>query len=228
MFATELKTKMAYQIAWLLYMLGVRNYKKLPPLKELYAKAMANKWCRKKDRKFCEIAFMKLYNYDIARYLNYGDVTLILTLALYDIDRGDYNLSTLRDYVERGVLPAEIAILTDRVEVESLIPIVAGILKTLGDTTPELLASVWQIVATRSRLLPPLEKILDNIIVQGVLAEMEKRGYVIRDGNKYILTEDGKAIARDIALPQEVMKLKELKYVTPTFFTILNAPTEYF
>ncbi|ABL88792.1 hypothetical protein Pisl_1640 [Pyrobaculum islandicum DSM 4184] len=205
MFATELKTKMAYQIAWLLYMLGVRNYKKLPPLKELYAKAMANKWCSKKDRKFCEIAFMKLYNYDIARYLNYGDVTLILTLALYDIDRGDYNLSTLRDYVERGVLPAEIAILTDRVEVESLIPIVAGILKTLGDTTPELLASVWQIVAA-----------------------MEKRGYVMRDGDRYILTEDGKAIARDIALPQEVMKLKELKYVTPTFFTILNAPTEYF
>ncbi|ACB39604.1 hypothetical protein [Pyrobaculum neutrophilum] len=222
----ELKTKIEYQIAWLLYTIGVRSHKRLPALKELYAKAMAAKWCSKKDRKFCEAAFMRLYSYDIAKYLRQGEAAFILSLALYDVERGDHRLTTVVNYVERGVMPTEIAVFTNKIDIDSLVPTLAGIIKALGETSPELLASTWHIMATRTRLLPPLEKVLDNAVILGVLAEMEKKGYVMRDGNRYVLTEEGKLVARDVELPQDVARLKQLKYVTPAFFAILNTPVE--
>jgi len=43
MMAKELRTKIAYNIAWLLYTLGVRSNARLPEIKQLYAKAMAAK-----------------------------------------------------------------------------------------------------------------------------------------------------------------------------------------
>lgn len=60
MMTKELKTKIAYTIAWLLYTLRVKGSATLPDVKRLYAKAMAAKWCDKKDRRFCELAFYKL------------------------------------------------------------------------------------------------------------------------------------------------------------------------
>jgi hypothetical protein len=73
MMTRELKAKIAYNIAWLLYVLRIRNIAKLPDMKQLYARAMAAKWCDKKDRRFCELAFYKLYNYDVAKYLRPGE-----------------------------------------------------------------------------------------------------------------------------------------------------------
>jgi hypothetical protein len=147
--------------------------------KKLYAKAMAARWCDKKDRKFCELAFYKLYNYDIAKYLRQNEVPLILSLALYDVEHGDHLLTTVRTYVEKGVVPTELGILTGKIDIEQIIPTVAGILKAVGDVTPELLVAIWQIIASRSKTLPPLETIRDNVILNAVLSEMERRGYVI-------------------------------------------------
>ncbi len=225
MMTRELKAKIAYKTAWLLYVLGVRSNVKLPDIKQLYAKAMAAKWCDKKDKKFCELAFYKLYNYDIAKYLRPGEVSFILSLALYDVERGDVDLTTVRAYVEKGVMPAELGILTGKVDLERIIPIVAGLLKAVGEASPELLAAVWQIVANRSRFLPPLETIRDNVILGAILAEMEKRGYVTKDGERYRLTDEGKAIAADVWIPPDVEKLKTFRYVTPTFYAILNTST---
>jgi hypothetical protein len=118
MMTKELKTKIAYTIAWLLYTLRVKSNVTLPDVKRLYAKAMAAKWCDKKDRKFCELAFYKLYNYDIAKYLRQNEVPLILSLALYDVERGDHLLTTVRTYVEKGVLPIELGVLTGKINIE--------------------------------------------------------------------------------------------------------------
>jgi len=225
MMARELRAKIAYNIAWLLYTLGVRSNAKLPEIKQLYAKAMAAKWCDKKDRKFCEVAFYKLYSYDIAKYLRPGEAPFILSLALYDVERGDAALTTARIYVEKGIMPAELGILTGKVDLERIIPIVAGLLKVVGEASSELLAAVWQIAASRSRLLPPLETIRDNVILGAILAEMEKRGYLTRDGEHYRLTDEGKAIATDVWIPPDVEKLKTLRYVTPAFYAVLNTST---
>jgi len=225
MMTRELKAKIAYKTAWLLYVLGVRSNVKLPDIKQLYAKAMAAKWCDKKDKKFCELAFYKLYNYDIAKYLRPGEVSFILSLALYDVERGDVDLTTVRAYVEKGVMPAELGILTGKVDLERIIPRVAGLLKAVGEASPELLAAVWQIAASRSIFLPPLETIRDNVILGAILAEMEKRGYVTKDGERYRLTDEGKAIAADVWIPPDVEKLKTFRYVTPTFYAILNTST---
>jgi hypothetical protein len=219
----ELRTKIAYTIAWLLYTLGVKGNAKLPEIKQLYAKAMAARWCDKKDRKFCKLAFYKLYNYDIAKYLRQNEVPLILSLALYDVERGDHLLTTVRAYVEKGVLPTELGILTGKIYLEQIIPTVAGILKAVGDVTPGLLAAIWQIIASRSKTLPPLETIRDNVILNAVLSEMEKRGYVVKDGEQYKLTEKGRAIAAGVWIPLELEKLKSFKYVTPAFYVVLNA-----
>jgi hypothetical protein len=89
--------------------------------KKLYAKAMAARWCDKKDRKFCELAFYKLYNYDIAKYLRQNEVPLILSLALYDVERGDHLLTTVRAYVEKGVLSTELGILTGKIDMERML-----------------------------------------------------------------------------------------------------------
>ena len=102
MMTKELGTKIAYTIAWLLYTLRVKSNATLPDVKRLYAKAMAARWCDKEDRKFCELAFYKLFNYDIAKYLRQNEVPLILSLALYDVERGDHLLTTVRTYVERA------------------------------------------------------------------------------------------------------------------------------
>jgi hypothetical protein len=89
--------------------------------KKLYAKAMAARWCDKKDRKFCELAFYKLYNYDIAKYLRQNEVPLILSLALYDVERGDHLLTTVRAYVEKSVLSTELGILTGKIDMERML-----------------------------------------------------------------------------------------------------------
>jgi hypothetical protein len=60
MMIKELRTKIAYTIVWLLYTLRVKGSATLPDVKRLYAKAMAAKWCDKKDRRFSELAFYKL------------------------------------------------------------------------------------------------------------------------------------------------------------------------
>ncbi len=223
MMTKELRTKIAYTIAWLLYTLRVKGNATLPDVKRLYAKAMAAKWCDKKDRKFCELAFYKLYNYDIAKYLRQNEVPLILSLALYDVERGDHLLTTVKAYVEKGVLPIELGVLTGKIDIERIIPTVAGILKAVGDVTPELLAAIWQIIASRSKTLPPLETIRDNVILNAVLSEMERRGYVIKDGKQYKLTDKGRAIAADVQISLEVEKLKSFKYVNPAFYAVLNA-----
>jgi hypothetical protein len=223
MMTKELRTKIAYTIAWLLYTLGVKSIAKLPETKKLYAKAMAARWCDKEDRKFCELAFYKLYNYDIAKYLRQNEVPLILSLALYDVERGDHLLTTVRAYVEKGVLPTELGILTGKIDIERIIPTVAGILKAVGDVTPELLAAIWQIIASRSKTLPPLQTIRDNVILNTVLSEMERRGYVVKDGERYKLTDKGRTIAADVWIPLEVERLKSFKYVTPAFYVVLNA-----
>ena len=92
---------------------------------------MAARWCDKEDRKFCELAFYKLYNYDIAKYLRQNEVTLILSLALYDVERGDHLLTIVGAYVEKGVLPTELGILTGKIDIERIIPTVAGIIKAV-------------------------------------------------------------------------------------------------
>jgi len=222
MMTRELKAKIAYNIAWLLYVLGIRNVAKLPDMKQLYARAMAAKWCDKKDRRFCELAFYKLYNYDVAKYLRPGEIPLILSLALYDVERGDVALTTVRSYVEKGVMPAELGILTGKVDLERIIPTVAGLLKAVGEASPDFLAAVWQMVASRSRLLPPLETVRDNVILGAILAEMEKRGYVTKEGERYRLTEEGKAVAADVWVPPDLERLKTLRYVTPAFYAVLN------
>jgi hypothetical protein len=51
---------------------------------------------------------------------------------------------------------------------------------------------------------------------------MERRGYIIRDGKRYKLTDRGRAIA-DVWIPLEVEKLKSFKYVNPAFYVVLNA-----
>jgi hypothetical protein len=137
---------------------------------------MAVKWCDKKDRKFCEHAFYKLYNYNIAKYLRQNEVPLILSLALYDVERGDHLLTTVRAYVEKGVLPIELGVFTGKIDIQRIIPTVAGILKAVGDVTPELLVAIWQIIASRSKTLPPLQTLRDNVILNAVLSEMERRG----------------------------------------------------
>jgi hypothetical protein len=50
MMTKELKAKIAYNMARLLYVLRIRNVAKLPYIKQLYARAMAAKWCDKKDK----------------------------------------------------------------------------------------------------------------------------------------------------------------------------------
>ena len=63
----------------------------------------------------------------------------------------------------------------------------------------------------------------DNIILNAVLSEMERRGYVIKDGKRYKLTDRGRTIAADVQIPLEVEKLKSFKYVNPAFYAVLNA-----
>jgi superfamily II helicase len=89
-------------------------------------------------------------------------------------------------------------------------------------TSPELLVAIWQIIASRSKTLPPLETIRDNVILNAVLSEMERRGYVVKDGEQYKLTDKGRAIAADVWIPLEVGRLKSFKYVTPAFYVVLN------
>jgi superfamily II helicase len=95
-------------------------------------------------------------------------------------------------------------------------------LKAVGEASPDFLAAVWQMVASRSKLLPPLETVRDNVILGAILAEMEKRGYVTKDGERYRLTEEGKAVAADVWVPPDVERLKTLRYVTPAFYAVLN------
>ncbi len=52
---------------------------------------------------------------------------------------------------------------------------------------------------------------------------MEKRGYVVKDGEQYKLTDKGRAIAADVWIPLGVEKLKSFKYVNPAFYAVLNA-----
>jgi len=172
----EFKTRIQYKLAWMLYSLGIGGIIKLPDIKQLYAKAMATKWCAKKDKRFCEEAFYKLYNYDIAKYLAKGEPVTVLSLALYDAERGDYTFSTLRDYAERGVMPAEFALFANVKEEERLIGIIAGILKALGDATPDLIATAWHIIAYRTKTVPLLEKVRENLVLLALLTEMEKKG----------------------------------------------------
>ena len=114
MMTKELRTKIAYTIAWLLYTLGVKSVAKLPEIKNYTQRLWRLGGVIKKYRKFCELAFYKLYNYDIAKYLRQNEVPLILSLALYDVERGDHLLTTVRAYVEKGVLPTELGILTGK------------------------------------------------------------------------------------------------------------------
>jgi hypothetical protein len=95
---------------------------------------------------------------------------------LYDVERGDHLLTTVRTYVERGILPIELGVLTGKIDIERIIPTVAGILKAVGDVTPELLVAIWQILASRNKTLPPLQTIRDNVILNAMLSEMERRG----------------------------------------------------
>jgi hypothetical protein len=95
---------------------------------------------------------------------------------LYDVERGDHLLTTVRAYVEKGVVPIELGVLTGKIDMERIIPTVAGILKAVGDVTPELIAAIRQIIASRNKTLPPLQTIRDNVILNAVLNEMERRG----------------------------------------------------
>jgi hypothetical protein len=95
---------------------------------------------------------------------------------LYDVERGDHLLTIVRVYVEKGVLPIGLGVLTGKIDIERIIPTIAGILKAVGDVTPELLVAIWQIIASRSKTLPPLQTIRDNVILNAVLSEMERRG----------------------------------------------------
>ncbi|AET34247.1 hypothetical protein P186_2871 [Pyrobaculum ferrireducens] len=222
----EMRSRVEYKVAWMLYTLGVRGLARLPDLKKLFAKAMAAKWCSRKDRRFCEEAFYRLYSYDIAKYLPHRDPVLLLSLALYDVERGDHNLTALKEYVERGALPAEFALLSGVEKMEHMFQIVAGLLKTLGEATPDLIAVAWQVTARRLKTVPVIEKVRENVVLQALLVEMEKRGYVKREGPRYMLTEGGEALALEIKIPPEVVRLKEMKYVTPHFYALLNAGIE--
>ncbi|MGC9050558.1 hypothetical protein [Pyrobaculum sp.] len=222
----DMRSRVEYKVAWMLYTLGVGGLARLPDLKKLFAKAMAAKWCSRKDRKFCEEAFYRLYSYDIAKYLPHRDPVLLLSLALYDVERGDHNLTTLKEYVERGALPAEFALLSGVEKMEHIFQIVAGLLKTLGEATPDLIAVAWYVTARRLRTVPAIEKVRENVILQALLVEMEKRGYVKREGPRYMLTEEGEALALEIKIPPEVVRLKEMKYVTPLFYALLNVGVE--
>jgi hypothetical protein len=222
----EMRSRVEYKVAWMLYTLGVGGLARLPDLKKLFAKAMAAKWCSRKDRKFCEEAFYRLYSYDIAKYLPHRDPVLLLSLALYDVERGDHNLTALKEYVERGALPAEFALLSGVEKMEHMFQIVAGFLKTLGEATPDLIAVAWHVTARRLRTVPAIEKVRENVVLQALLIEMEKRGYVKREGSRYMLTEEGEALALEIKIPPELIRLKEMKYVTPHFYALLNAGIE--
>ncbi|MCY0890713.1 MULTISPECIES: hypothetical protein [Pyrobaculum] len=222
----EARIRISYRIAWIMYLLNIRGDKSLPDIKRFYAKAMARRWCPKKDRAFCETAFYKLHSFDIARYLPHDDPVMLLTVALYDVERGDPNMSTLKEYLRNKSLPAELALLTGGIDVERMIQIAAGILKKLGEGNLELIAATWQMTAVRTRTIPPLEKTRDNVILQAILAEMEKRGYVSRKGDTYTLTEDGQKIAPEIYVAPELETLKRMRFVTPSFYVLLNTKTK--
>ncbi|WP_262373971.1 hypothetical protein [Pyrobaculum arsenaticum] len=151
---------------------------------------------------------------------------MLLTVALYDVERGDPNMSTLKEYLRNKSLPAELALLTGGIDVERMIQIAAGILKKLGEGNLELIAATWQMTAVRTRTIPPLEKTRDNVILQAILAEMEKRGYVSRKGDTYTLTEDGQKIAPEIYVAPELETLKRMRFVTPSFYVLLNTKTK--
>lgn len=222
----DLAARAAYFIAWVLFTLGISGLKSPFNLKKLYAKAMAARYCEKKDRKFCELAFERLYFIDISQLLRKGEAPLVLSLILYDLERGDYALSATRTYAESGVLPTEFGVYTGRIDIERLIPHVAGLLKSLGGSSVDTLIAAWQLTAVRTRLIPPLEKLTDNLFVAAILAEMEKRGFVRRVDSRFELTESGVAIASEIKIPGEVSAMLSMKYVTPIFYVLLNAPPE--
>ncbi|MEM1598097.1 MAG: hypothetical protein QXP31_10670 [Pyrobaculum sp.] len=226
MWLLELKTKIQYYVAWLMWRLGVRGVVKLADLKTLYAKAMAAKWCPKKDQKFCQLAFYKLYNVDLSNYLTRGDPVVVLTLALYDVERGQHALPTVKNYVHSGVLPLEVTIFVGQKDVKTVIPVISAILKELGEATLEQITAAWHITSVKTRALPPLERILDNVVVAGILSQMENEGYVKRVGDRYVLTEEGASVAKPIQIPEEVKKLKSFKYVNSYFYAFIRYPPE--
>lgn len=209
-----------------MWRLGIRGVTKLADLKALYAKAMATKWCPKKDQKFCQLAFYKLYNVDLIQYLTKGDPVVVLTLALYDVERGQYALPTVKSYTHSGTLHLEVAIFLGQIDVKATVPIICAILKELGEASLEEITAAWHITSIKTRALPPLEKTLDNVVVAGILSLMENEGYVKRIDGRYVLTDEGAAVAKPIRIPEEVKSLKSLRYVNPMFYAFIRYPPE--